>query len=39
MIESNIVFFLIFRQIGVLKRRFKDKIVVLSRPNFYFDDY
>ncbi len=39
MIESNIVFFLIFRQIGALKTRFKDKIVVLSRPNLDLDDY
>lgn len=36
--ESNIVFFLLFRQLGALKSRFNDKIVILSRPNLDEDE-
>jgi hypothetical protein len=36
--ESNIIFFLIHRQLGTLNKYFKNKIVILSRPN-YDEDY
>ncbi len=35
--EGNLVNFLFFRSIGGLHTYFKNKYVLLARPNYYFD--
>jgi hypothetical protein len=35
--ENNIIKFLFFRSIGGLHIHFRNKYVVLARPNYYFD--
>ena len=40
--ETNIIFFLRLRRLGCVMPYFRNKIVVLSRPNFnedYYDYY
>lgn len=37
--ESNILFYLLARSMGIEKSVFRNKIVILSRPNFNEDFY